>query len=270
MGLIRASRLSQKPAYRNEAGMRYMRICLVSGLTVAIVCQTSTYRLHYSATLLLKIYQGYDKTYQSMRHAFVRLAQAVGCTLGWCLYSKIVFLNITLSSALHLPDLPSQLSSDPSLLPATFRNLTTHINHPSSTWPPTPFIIRNIKNDSDHPAWMRVINTGQGFALEESTYIDWATHILLVRLLELDRDDPCPDYEAVSSQTMLKLDVRPLHPPTAALCAVAIELFEQLVQKWGTREVLFSFGKGTQITMQQGSFTITRRRPPRDPGMGQS
>lgn len=198
------------------------------------------------------------------------MCHALACTLGWCLYFKIVFMSITLSLALHLPDLPPQLSSDPSLLPAPFRNLTTHGSNSQSTWPPAPFTIRNINHDVDRPAWIRVISTGKGFDLEESTYIGWATHILLIRLSEIDRYDPCPDYEAISSHTSLRLDVRLLRPPTAELCVRAIALFEQLVHKWGIREVTFSFGKGTQITMQQGFFTIARRPPPPDPGMGQS
>jgi len=205
-----------------------------------------------------------------MHHAFSRLVQAVICVLAWCLHFKLLFLTITLSSALYLPDLPPQLSSDPSSLPAPLRNLTTHDNSTSSTWPPTPFTIRNINQDVDHPAWMRVINTGTRFTPEESTSIDWAIHILLVRLSELDRNDPCPNYEAVSSETMLKLDVRPQRLPTVALCVRAITLFEHLVQKYGSREVIFSFGKGKEITMQQGLFGIALRPLPSDLGTGQS
>ncbi len=254
-----------------EAGRRYMRISFriaVSGVTLVVASQfsqvASTTPIHYYSRSIK------GKTDQSMHHAFARLVQAVICVLAWCLHFKLLFPTITLSSALYLPDLPPQLSSDPSSLPAPLRNLTTHDNSPSSTWPPTPFTIRNINNDVDHPAWMRVINTGTRFTPEESTSIDWAIHILLVRLSELDRNDPCPNYEAVSSETMLKLDVRPQRLPTVALCVRAITLCEHLMQKYGSREVIFTFGKGKEITMQQGLFAIALRPLPSNLGTGQS
>lgn len=205
-----------------------------------------------------------------MHHAIVRLPQAVIYKVVWCLHIKFIFLITTLSSALYLPDLPPQLSPDPLSIPAPSVNLTTHDNNPPSTWPSTPFTLRNINSDVDHPAWIRVINTGRRFTLEESISTDWATHVLRVRLSELDNNDPCPDYEAVSTETMLKLVVRPLRPPTVALCVRAIAVFETLVQKWGSREAIFSFGKGTQVTMQQGSFAIAVRPLPPGRGTGQS
>lgn len=205
-----------------------------------------------------------------MRHVIVCLAQAVICMLVWCLHIKFVFLSTTLSSALYLPDLPPQLSPNPLTLPAPFLNLTSHDNHPPSTWPSTPFTLTNINGDVDHPAWLRVINTGTRFTPEESISVDWAIHVLLVRLSELEHNDPCPDYSAVSTETMLKLVVLPLRPPTVALCVRAIAVFERLVQKWGSREIIFSFGKGTQVMLQQGTFTIAVRPLPPGRGTGQS
>jgi len=199
-----------------------------------------------------------------MHHAFIRLAQAVFRTLAWCLPFNFMFLSATLSSALHLPHLPPQLSSDALLISAPSWNLTAYDNSLPSAWPPIPFTIRNINRDVDHPAFMRVISTGKRFTPEESPSIEWAIHILLVRFSELDRNDPCPAYSAVSTETMLGLDVQQQRSPTVALCVRAITTFEHMVQKWGAKEVMFSFGKGREITLRQGLFKVALRPPPPD------
>ncbi len=77
----------------------------------------------------------------------------------------------------------------------------------------------------------------------------------MLRLEELKDSSPCPAYIRLAGTSHLQLETL-WPPPTVALCKWAIGRFDGLLERYGVREVVFTFGVGVDTGRFQGVFGI--------------
>lgn len=198
---------------------------------------------------------------------FRRLAQTkssshVCCTLIMCVYCQFYFLDTVSSSPLQSPNpLLQLLSSNSSLLPVPVRN---QAGFEKDSWPPTPFTFKNLNKNDTHPQWMHFISNGTQLPPEEGTSISWYVRSLILRLSELNKDDPCPNYvTSTGAMTEMELQTIPVPSlvPTVALCRLVMNVFEGLIEKWGAEVIAFIFGQGTNLNRPLGRFRLSLKAP---------
>lgn len=103
--------------------------------------------------------------------------------------------------------------------------------------------------------WLHVFSSGKGYNSADRVSIRWTIALLLLRLEGLSESSPCPPYTRFSQTGYLQLEVlRP--PPTVALCKWAISTFDGLLEEYGVRETMFTFGVGVDTGWCQGVFVI--------------
>lgn len=120
-----------------------------------------------------------------------------------------------------------------------------------STWPAIPFTKKSPMNLQ----WLCVFSGGIGFNSAERVSIRWTIALLLLRLEGLSESSPCPPYTRLSQTNYLQLEVmRP--PPTVALCKWVISTFDGLLEQYGVREIMFTFGVGVDTLRYRGVFAI--------------
>ncbi len=103
--------------------------------------------------------------------------------------------------------------------------------------------------------WLHVVSGGINFNSVDRVSIEWTIALLLLRLEDLNESGPCPPYTRLGQTNYLQLEV--MQPaPTVALCKWAISIFEGLLDQYGVREILFTFGVGVDTSRYLGAFAI--------------
>lgn len=185
---------------------------------------------------------------------FLSLSPVYGSPLQLNVIGSLSILNISaaegqLSNTTSLGSTPSE--DVHSNLLTDLRPTSTALTQPRSAWPPIPFTIKSPM--SLH--WLHVISSGMKYNSADRISIRWSIALLLLRLEELSESSPCPSYARTSQTGFLQLDV--MHPPpSVALCKWAISTFDELLERYGVREIVFTFGVGVDTMRYQGIFGI--------------
>ena len=129
-------------------------------------------------------------------------------------------------------------------------------------WPKIPFKLRDPRTTPDNAAWFSFTFGGIFFNADQNITLGWDIGALLVRLAEIPRDDPCPEYHVAGANTFLVLLIAP-SPPTVATCIIIIETFGIIVERWGARVIDFDFGVGLDYAKRQGRVLTGIGKPPR-------
>ncbi len=185
---------------------------------------------------------------------FLSLSPVYGSPLQLNINESLSILNISaaegqLANSTSLGSTPS--NDVHSNLLTDSRPTSTALTQPRSAWPPIPF----TKKSPMSLHWLHVISGGKKYNSVDRISIRWSIALLLLRLEELHETSPCPPYARTAQTGFLQLEVmRP--PPSVALCKWAILTFDGLLERYGVREIVFTFGVGVDTFRYLGIFEI--------------
>ena len=114
-----------------------------------------------------------------------------------------------------------------------------------SDWPPFPWLhyILLPSHPLEDPQWMYFISEGTPFTTTESTALDWQIGSVLMRLADLEDEDPCPPFYVHTGDLHTTLHVAK-YPPTVQLCRRAVATVDKQLDKWGAKEIQVYIGEG--------------------------
>ena len=131
-------------------------------------------------------------------------------------------------------------------------------------WPKIPFTVYDTRHGPYDIFWLEFFFAGEMFEKDQSGSMEWDISALLSRFEDLNQSDHCPPYRALNAGTYLLLQPGPFSP-NVSLCRKVVTSFEMMAERFGVREIGFTFGNGWDLRKYQGIFQIGNKTPPVTP-----